>query len=86
MWRPKQTVSSIRQPKRDATKEKISFGIKQVSDDPFKTYFDQKKKGDIVSAKIIKISNTGIDVEVSNFIETTIRRKDLSKNKEDQNR
>ena len=69
----------------DATKEKISFGIKQVSDDPFKTYFDQKKKGDIVSAKIIKISNTGIDVEVSNFIETTIRRKDLSKNKEDQN-
>ena len=32
-----------------------------------------------------KINNNGIDVEVANFIETTIRRKELSKNKEEQN-
>jgi len=69
----------------DATKEKISFGIKQLADDPFSLFFTDKNKGDIVSATITKISNTGIDVEVSDFIETTIRRKDLSKNKEDQN-
>ena len=69
----------------DAPKEKISFGIKQLADDPFSLFFADKKKGDIVSATITKISNTGIDVEVSDFIETTIRRKDLSKNKEDQN-
>jgi small subunit ribosomal protein S1 len=69
----------------DPSKEKISFGIKQLSDDPFNTFFKDKKKGDVVSATITKMSNTGIEVEVSNFIETTIRRKDLSKNKEDQN-
>ena len=69
----------------EAAKEKISFGIKQLSDDPFSSFFGDKKKGDIVSATITKIYNTGIDVEVTNFIDTTIRRKDLSKNKEDQN-
>ena len=63
----------------EAAKEKISFGIKQLFDDPFSSFFSDKKKGDIVSATITKISNTGIDVEVTSFIETTIRRKDLSK-------
>ena len=69
----------------DPEKEKISFGIKQLSPDPFHEYFKNKSKGDIVSATITKINNNGIDVEVDNFIETTIRRKELSKNKEEQN-
>ena len=69
----------------DPDKEKISFGIKQLSPDPFQEYFKNKSKGDIVSATITKINNNGIDVEVDNFIETTIRRKELSKNKEEQN-
>ncbi len=69
----------------EPSKEKISFGIKQLTHDPFSEYFKDKKKGEIVSATILKISNNAIDVEVASFIETTIRRKDLSKNKEDQN-
>ena len=69
----------------DPAKEKISFGIKQLTPDPFHEFFKDKNKGDIVSATITKISNNGIDVEVANFIETTIRRKELSKNKEEQN-
>ena len=69
----------------DPEKEKISFGIKQLSIDPFHEFFKNKSKGDIVSATITKISNNGIDVEVANFIDTTIRRKELSKNKEEQN-
>ena len=69
----------------DPEKEKISFGIKQLSTDPFNEFFKNKSKGDIVSATITKISNNGIDVEVASFIETTIRRKELSKNKEEQN-
>ena len=69
----------------DPEKEKISFGIKQLTPDPFHEYFKNKSKGDIVSAIITKINNNGIDVEVDNFIETTIRRKELSKNKEEQN-
>ncbi len=69
----------------DPEKEKISFGIKQLSTDPFHDFFKDKSKGDIVSATITKISNNGIDVEVASFIETTIRRKELSKNKEEQN-
>ena len=69
----------------DPEKEKISFGIKQLTPDPFQEYFKNKSKGDVVSATIIKINNNGIDVEVDNFIETTIRRKELSKNKEEQN-
>jgi small subunit ribosomal protein S1 len=69
----------------DPEKEKVSFGIKQLSPDPFHEYFKNKSKGDIVSATITKINNNGIEVEVDNFIETTIRRKELSKNKEEQN-
>ena len=69
----------------DPEKEKISFGIKQLTPDPFYEFFKDKNKGDIVSATITKISNNGIDVEVASFIETTIRRKELSKNKEEQN-
>ena len=69
----------------DPIKEKISFGIKQLTADPFQDFFKDKNKGDIVSATITKINNNGIDVEVSNFIDTTIRRKDLSKNREEQN-
>ena len=69
----------------DPDKEKISFGIKQLSPDPFTEFFKDKSKGDIVSATITKINNNGIDVEVASFIETTIRRKELSKNKEEQN-
>ena len=69
----------------DPEKEKISFGIKQLTADPFHEFFKDKSKGDIVSAKINKISNNGIEVEVASFIETTIRRKELSKNKEEQN-
>ena len=68
----------------DPEKEKISFGIKQLSEDPFQEYFKDKSKGDIVSATVTKINNNGIDVEVDNFIATTIRRKELSKNKEEQ--
>ena len=68
----------------DPEKEKISFGIKQLSEDPFQEYFKGKSKGDIVSATVTKINNNGIDVEVDNFIATTIRRKELSKNKEEQ--
>ena len=69
----------------DPEKEKISFGIKQLTPDPSHEFFKDKNKGDIVSATITKINNNGIDVEVANFIETTIRRKELSKNKEEQN-
>ncbi len=69
----------------DPSKEKISFGIKQLSADPFNEFFKDKNKGDIVSATITKINNNGIDVEVASFIDTTIRRKELSKNKEEQN-
>ena len=69
----------------DPEKEKISFGIKQLSADPFNEFFKDKSKGDIVSATITKINNNGIDVDVASFIETTIRRKELSKNKEEQN-
>ena len=69
----------------DPGKEKISFGIKQLSADPFNEFFKDKSKGDIVSATITKINNNGIDVEVASFIESTIRRKELSKNKEEQN-
>ena len=58
----------------DPEKEKISFGIKQLSADPFNEFFKDKSKGDIVSATITKINNNGIDVEVASFIETTIRR------------
>ena len=63
----------------DPEKEKISFGIKQLTTDPFIEFFKDKSKGDIVSATITKINNNGIDVEVASFIETSIRRKELSK-------
>ena len=67
------------------------FGFDSVTVNPYMgtdsimPFIKDKNKGDIVSATITKINNNGIDVEVANFIETTIRRKELSKNKEEQN-
>ena len=75
----KEEIISSLAKKESPEKEKDSFGIKQLSADPFYEFFKDKNKGDIVSATITKISNNGIDVEVANFIETTIRMRSLSR-------
>ena len=63
----------------DADKERISLGIKQLSEDtqansPF-------KKGSVVKAKVTEINDDSITVELSPEVSGTIKRADLSAEK-----
>ncbi|URJ31097.1 30S ribosomal protein S1 [Blochmannia endosymbiont of Camponotus sp.] len=46
----------------DAERERISLGVKQLTEDPLNTYLVVHKKGSIVSGRIISIDEKGITV------------------------
>ncbi len=67
----------------DVEKERISLGIKQLSEDPF-AGAATLKKGEIVTCVIKEVTDKGLEVEIdgaSGFI----RKADLSKDKAEQN-
>jgi len=53
----------------DPERERISLGIKQLTEDPFNNYVSIHKKGDIVSGKILNINKIGIKIELDDKIE-----------------
>nr|BET44408.1 MAG: 30S ribosomal protein S1 [Candidatus Aschnera chinzeii] len=57
----------------DAERERISLGIKQLTDDPFNSYLSAHKKGDIVDGKIIAINNNEILIELSPGIKGVLK-------------
>ncbi|MEX2644024.1 MAG: 30S ribosomal protein S1 [Acetobacterales bacterium] len=67
----------------DVEKERISLGIKQLSDDPFASSTSELKKGDVVTVTVSSVTDGGIEVEVdgaSGFI----RKSDLARDRSDQ--
>lgn len=64
----------------DVEKERISLGIKQLSEDTVSAAFEGLKKGDVVKATITSIDDKGVNVEV-NGLNATIKKTDLSKDK-----
>ena len=67
----------------DVDKERISLGIKQLTEDTVAAELDQLKKGAVVTCTISKIVNTGIEVMV-NETPGFIRKGDLSRDRSEQ--
>ena len=68
----------------DVEKERISLGIKQLTENTLATALDGLKKGDVVKATVTGIEDKAVNVEV-NGIAASIKRTDLSKDKAAQN-
>ena len=68
----------------DVEKERISLGIKQLSEDSVSQALSSLKKGDAVKAIVKEIDDKGISVDV-NGLTAYIKKADLSKDKAGQN-
>ncbi|OUR78517.1 30S ribosomal protein S1 [Alphaproteobacteria bacterium 46_93_T64] len=67
----------------DIEKERISLGIKQMSEDPFAGAAEMKK-GAIVTCTVTAIQDAGLDVEISEGVTGFIRKGDLSRDRAEQ--
>ena len=68
----------------DVDKERISLGIKQLSDDPFAGSVESIRKGAIVTCTITKVVDNGIEVSVNEVMTGFIRKADLSRDRSEQ--
>jgi len=67
----------------DVSKERISLGIKQLSEDPF-TKAQSLKRGAVVTCTVAGILDRGIEVTVGEGLRGFIRRIDLSRDRSEQ--
>ena len=68
----------------DINKERISLGIKQLTDDPFAGQADTHRKGEVVTCTVSAVSDNGIDVTIGENLTGFIRRIDLSRDRAEQ--
>ena len=68
----------------DVTKERISLGIKQLTDDPFAGQADIYSKGEVVTCIVSATTDNGLDVTVGDNMTGFIRRTDLSRDRAEQ--
>jgi small subunit ribosomal protein S1 len=62
----------------DKDNEKISLGLKQLSDNPWKEMGEELKVGSIVKGKISSITDYGLFVEIANGIEGLVHISEIS--------
>ncbi|QQG30136.1 30S ribosomal protein S1 [Pectobacterium carotovorum] len=65
----------------DAERERISLGVKQLSEDPFNNYLSVNKKGAIVTGKVIAVDAKGATVELADGVEGYLRASDASRDR-----
>ncbi|MGB0181823.1 MAG: 30S ribosomal protein S1 [Candidatus Puniceispirillales bacterium] len=68
----------------DVDKERVSLGIKQLTEDTVGETLANIKKGDIVTCTISKVTDGGLEVSVSDNVTGFIRRSDLSRDRDEQ--
>lgn len=68
----------------DVEKERISLGIKQLAENNAALALENLKKGDLVKAIVVSSNENGVNVDVEG-IATTIKKADLSKDRNAQN-
>ena len=68
----------------DVDKERISLGIKQLSEDPYAGQVDTYRKGEVVTCNVSAVSENGIDVTIGESVTGFIRRTDLSRDRAEQ--
>ena len=62
---------------------RIRLGVKQLSDDPWKTFADAYRPGSVVEGEVTSITDFGIFVKVPGGIEGLIHKQNLVENRED---
>ena len=67
----------------DAERERISLGIKQLSDDPFSNYVDQNDKGAIVKGKVKEVDAKGAVITLAEGVEALLKASEISREKID---
>jgi small subunit ribosomal protein S1 len=68
----------------DVVKERISLGIKQLTEDPFGGESDSHRKGDVVTCTVSATTENGLEVTVGENLSGFIRRADLSRDRAEQ--
>ncbi|MDJ0608636.1 MAG: 30S ribosomal protein S1 [Kiloniellales bacterium] len=68
----------------DIDKERISLGVKQLTDDPFGSAVETLKKGATVTGTVTSVGDKGIEVEVGEGLIGFIRKTDLSRDRSEQ--
>ena len=68
----------------DVEKERISLGIKQLTEDPFQGEISTLKKGSVVTCTVTAINDGGVEVKVGEGLPGFIRKGDLSRERSEQ--
>ncbi len=68
----------------DIEKERISLGIKQLTEDIATTEIDNIRKGSTVTCTISEITENGLEVKVGDYLKGFIKKNDLSRERADQ--
>ncbi|MEK9672188.1 MAG: 30S ribosomal protein S1 [Rhodospirillaceae bacterium] len=68
----------------DVDKERVSLGIKQLSEDPTEAAMHGLKKGAVVTCTVSQITDGGIEVKVNDAVQGFIRKSDLSRERSEQ--
>ena len=68
----------------DASSERVSLGIKQLTEDSVGDTLLNMKKGDIVTCTITSVTDGGLEVQVADNVVGFIRRGDLSRDRDEQ--
>ncbi len=68
----------------DIEKERISLGIKQLTENPAGDTLSEYKKGAVVTCKVILVEKDGIEVEIAEGVTSYIKKNDLSRERQDQ--
>jgi small subunit ribosomal protein S1 len=68
----------------DVEKERISLGIKQLSEDPYAAAAGDLKKGQVVTCVVKSVQDNGIEVTVNDTLQGFIKRNELAKERSEQ--
>ncbi len=65
----------------DPERERISLGIKQLSDDPFANYVGEFEKGSVVKGTVGEVEAKSATIDLGNNIEGVLRASEISRDK-----
>lgn len=68
----------------DVEKERISLGVKQLTDDPFESSVQNIKKGDVITCTITGVIDAGLEVTSADGLTGFIKKQDLARDRSEQ--